>query len=338
MSESSENTSAAPPKDRPFDLVTVGECMVELYGGHALEQEPMLRCTVGGDTLNVAVTAARLGARVGFITRVGRDIFAPLLLGRWRSENVDTSQVQLVPGFNGLYVITLTAHGERFFTYYRAGDAASTLEPADLKPEYISRARIVHTSGITQAISGSSRAAVRYLTALCRQLNVKISYDPNFRPKLWPPAQARAELEALLPHVAIALPSVNSEEALLWGTQDPEVIADKCLAAGCEVVAVKCGPDGCLVAQQGQRFALPAVHRWPVQDTTGAGDAFDGAVLFALSQGANVVEAARLGNLVAAMKCSGRGALGNLPYAADAVDAWNEAYGEPAPTWLRAVL
>jgi len=317
-----------------LDLVTAGECMVELYGEEALAAGPTLQCTVGGDTLNVAAAAARLGARVAFITRVGDDIFRDLLLSKWSAEGVDLSQVRVVPGFNGVYVITVQPDGERSFTYYRAGDAAATMEPADLRPDFLARARLAHASGISQAISASSRAASRYLVELCVDLGVEISFDPNFRPKLWPACQARAELEAILPHVTVALPSINADEALLWGTQDPERIAGRCLEAGCRVVAVKLGAEGCLVADAEERLRLPAVKRWPVRDTTGAGDAFDGALLFGVLRHAPLGDAARLANLVAATKCGGRGALGNLPYAADAARGWREAYGEDPPAWL----
>lgn len=324
----------ATPDEERLDVVTVGECMVELYGEEAVSEEPMLKCTVGGDTLNVATTVARLGGKAGFVTRVGDDIFAPLLLGRWDREGIDLSAVRIVPGFNGLYVITVQPDGERSFTYYRRGDAASTLEPSDIPAEYIARAAIVHTSGITQAISHSARASVRHLVAVSRRLGVKVSFDPNFRPKLWPAAQARLELHAILPGLYAIFPSANEEEAALWGTSRPDLIADTCLQAGCQVVAVKMGADGCYVATPDAAQHIPAVSCYAVRDTTGAGDAFDGAFLFALARQADPTDAARLASLVAAMKCAGRGALGNLPRRGEVQQAWREVYGCAAPTWL----
>ncbi|MCD6351373.1 MAG: sugar kinase [Armatimonadetes bacterium] len=326
---------AESPSAQP-ELLSLGECMVELFGEEAPAYEPALTCTVGGDALNVLVAAARLGARTGFITRVGQDIFAELLLGRWQTEGVDLSCVRVMPGFNGLYVITVEADGERSFTYYRAGDAASTLEPADLDAEYLRGARLVHTSGITQAISASARAAVRYLASLATELGVKLSYDPNFRPKLGPAAEARLELRRLLPHLAVVLPSAGGDEALLWGTADPEAIATQCLEAGCEVVAVKMGAQGCYVQNARESYRLPAVTGWSVVDTTGAGDAFDGAFLLAYLRQAPLGEAAQLANLVAAIKCGGRGALGHLPTAEQVARAWPRAYGEDPPAWLFA--
>ena len=319
---------------QPLDLISIGECMVELYGEQAIEEEPLLRCTVGGDALNVAVAAARIGGRTGFITRVGEDIFAPLLLGRWSAEGVDLSAVKIVAGFNGLYVITVQPDGERSFTYYRRGDAAATLEPADIPADYLARARMVHISGITQAISPSARAAVRRVLELCAALGVPVSYDPNFRPALWTPAEARRELEATLCRVTVALPSASVTDEALWGTMDAEAIARYCLEAGCKVVAVKMGEEGCVVADANVCEHVPAVTGITVRDTTGAGDAFDGAFLLALVRGSDVIEAARLGNLVAAIKCCGRGALGNLPDADMVRRLWREKYDDVPPQWL----
>jgi 2-dehydro-3-deoxygluconokinase len=329
MQANHHSPSSAPTA--PLDLVTLGEGMVELY---AEGSDTRLRATVGGDALNVAVAAARLGARVGFLTRLGDDLFAPLLWERCRAEGLDLSFVRPCPGFTGLYLITLDARGERSFTYYRRGSAASTLEPADLDPAYLRRARFVHSSGITQAISPSARAAVRRLAFAARPWGLRFSYDPNFRPKLWTAAEARVELRTLLPFTFLLLPSAGPEGQALWGSDDPTVIARQALAAGCEIVAVKAGPAGCVVGTSHALTALPAVRHFPVRDTTGAGDAFDAAFLVALARGATPPQAGRFANLVAALKCTGRGALGALPTLPQVAQAWPLAYGEPFPTHL----
>ncbi|MBC7288646.1 MAG: sugar kinase [Armatimonadetes bacterium] len=315
------------------DIVTVGECMVEVY--QAEGSGALLECSVGGDTLNVAVAAARLGATCGFITRVGDDLFGPLLLGRWSAEGIDLSQTRIVPGFNGVYYITLAPGGERSFTYYRRGSAASTLEPSDLDASYIGSATIAHTSGITQAISPSARAAVRHLAEIAKKYGVKFSFDTNFRPKLWTAAEARAELRWLLSYIDILLPSAGEEGEALWGTPDPQRIARLCVDAGVGVVAVKSGQEGCWVGSACVGpIHVPAVTGFRVVDTTGAGDAFDGAFLFALLRGADIYDAARLAVLVGAISCGGRGALGSLPNRATAAAEWIRVYGEPSPGWL----
>ena len=318
--------------EQRLDIISVGECMVEMFGREGLGG--VMECTVGGDTLNVVVAAARLGGRCGFLTRVGDDMFAPLLLGRWAKEGLDLSAVRIVDGFNGVYYITVDEAGERSFTYYRQGSAASTLEPADIDPEYVARAAVVHTSGITQAISPSARAAVRRLIEVSVERGVRVSFDTNFRPKLWTAAEARAELRFVLSHVWVMLPSAGDEAEALWGTRVPEIVAEKAVEGGATVVAVKAGSEGVWVGTREKVVHVPAVEGIEIVDTTGAGDAFDGAFLLALLRGAGPVDAARLGVLVAAMACRRRGALGGLPSKREVAKVWEAVYGDGTPPWL----
>src|SRR4030042_1579220 len=126
------------------DIVSLGECMVERFSEEPIAQARSFHKACGGDTLNTLVAAARLGASTGFVTRVGDDPFGAFLLESWRGEDIDVSHARLVEGFNGLYFISLLPEGEREFTYYRRGSAASTMTPADLDPAHIGGARVLH--------------------------------------------------------------------------------------------------------------------------------------------------------------------------------------------------
>jgi 2-dehydro-3-deoxygluconokinase len=133
--------------------------MVEFWADEPLGSAERLHRAYGGDVLNALVTAARLGSRVGFMTKVGDDPFGPGLLEAWRAEGVDTAHAPLVEGENGVYFISLLADGEREFTYRRTGSAASTLAPDDLGASYLASSRTLLVSGITQAISLGAGAA-----------------------------------------------------------------------------------------------------------------------------------------------------------------------------------
>ena len=296
------------------DIVAIGECMVEFFAEEGLATAPAFIRAFGGDTLNVAAAAARLGSHAGFVTRAADDPFGEYLLQGWRGLGIDVSRVRKVNGFNGIYFISILPGGQREFTYYRKGSAASTLEPADLDLPYLASARVVHASGITQAISASCRAAVREAfcgvkTAGGRAL---VSFDPNLRTQLWPVAEARAGLDAVLPFVDILLPSAPEETEQLVGIADPEAVVRHFWGRGVKTVVVKNGPGGCVVGAEGRIASLPA---YPVNavDTTGTGDAFNGAFLHGVVQGMGPVEAARLGNITAALKARGRGAVRSLP-------------------------
>lgn len=297
-----------------LDLISIGECMVEFFCEGKLANATTFTKAFAGDALNCAVAAARLGSRVGFITKLGNDPFADFLEKSWRRERLDLSQVKRLRGFNGIYFIALDRRGQRQFTYYRRGSAASTLAPRDISGSYLARAQIVFSSGITQAISPSARAAVRRAFQLARRKGVGVAFDPNLRLPLWPSLRAaRLALRQVLPLLNIALPSAPSDTKPLLGIERPETVVEFFWKQGVNIVAVKCGARGVCVGANGEIRWIPARKNVRAVDTTGAGDAFNGAFLDGLARGRNPLEAARLGALVAELKLRGRGAVASLP-------------------------
>ena len=296
------STTAVIPTGGPdtarFDLVGIGECMVEFHSTAPLAEATQFGKGYGGDVLNALVAAARQGCRTAFVTRVGDDPFGAGLLSAWRAEGIDTSCAPLVPGENGVYFISVDAHGERSFTYRRAGSAASGLT-ADVDADFIASSRCLLLSGITQAISPGARAATLAAARIARERGVTVAYDPNYRPRLWSSVDAAREACAeLLPFVDILLPSLPADAAILPG--DAHTLAAH--------VVVKLGEEGCHVWQDGERSAVPAVSA-TVIDTTGAGDCWNGTYLAALLRGEPAVQAAQIANAAAAAKLAHRGAI-----------------------------
>jgi len=306
-----------------LDIVSLGECMVELFSEEPIARAGSFHKAYGGDTLNTLVAAARLGASTGYITRVGDDPFAPFLLESWRAEGVDVSHARTVEGFNGLYLISLLSGGEREFTYYRSGSAASTMTPADLDPAYIGGARVLHVSGISQAMSPSCRETVLAAVRLARERGVLVSYDPNLRRKLWPSlAEARAAMQEVLPFADIVLPSAPEEMADLLEVRTPEQGMERLWTTGVATVAVKLGDKGCLLGHDGRLVAVPPFVPEAIVDATGAGDAFDGAFLHGLMSGLSTEGAARLAVVCAALSLRKRGAIGGLAHREEAYAVW----------------
>ena len=303
------------------DIIALGEW---LFSEEPIARAGSFQKAYGGDTLNTLVAAARLGASTGYITHVGDDPFAPFLLESWRAEGIDTSHARRVEGFNGLYFISLLAGGEREFTYYRRGSAASTMTPTDLDPVYIGGARVLHASGISQAISPSCRDTVLAAARLAREQGVLVSYDPNLRRKLWPSlGEARAAALEVLPFADVVLPSAPEEMTDLLEVSSAEEGVERLWAAGVGMVAVKLGEKGCLLGYDGRLIAIPPFVPEAVVDATGAGDAFDGAFLHGLVSGLSPEEAARLAVVCAGLSLRSRGAIGGLPYHEEAYAAWH---------------
>jgi 2-dehydro-3-deoxygluconokinase len=305
------------------DIISLGESMVELFSEEPIARAGSFRKAVGGDTLNTLVAAARLGASTGFVTRVGDDPFAPYLLESWHAEGIDVSHARLVEGFNAVYFISLLPGGEREFTYYRSGSAASTMTPTDIDPAYIGGARVLHVSGISQGISLSCRETVLAAVRLARERGVLVSYDPNLRRKLWPSVDdARAAMQEVLTFADIVLPSAPEEMTDLLDVRSVEEGIERLWQAGVGTVAVKLGGEGCLLGCDGCLVAIPPFVPEAVVDTTGAGDAFDGAFLHGVVSGLSPEEAARLAVVCAGLSLRSRGAIGGLPYREEAYAAW----------------
>ena len=299
--------------DRTWDVISVGEPMVEF--SEIPGEAPRFLQGFGGDTMNAVIAAARQGARAAYITRLGDDEFGRLLRDLWVRENVDASGVATdADAPTALYFIT-HGPGGHVFSYRRAGSAASGLSPANLPVDLIRRARFLHTSGISQAISASACDAVLTAIDAARSHDVRVVYDSNYRPRLWPLARARALIGATAGLADYFLPSLEDARALS-GLESPDAILDWALALGARNVVLKMGPDG-VVATDGstrRRVAAPAID---CVDATGAGDCFAGAFIARLSAGDGFWDAIAWANVAAALTCTGYGAVQPIPREAD---------------------
>src|SRR6185437_16408053 len=110
------------------------------------------------------------------------------------------------------------------FSYMRAGAAASRISPTDRPVDRIRETRILHISGISQAISSSAADAVFAAIDTARDAKRLVSYDPNLRLKLWPLRRARAIIHEAMRACDIARPGLDDAEALT-GLRDPDAIA-----------------------------------------------------------------------------------------------------------------
>lgn len=292
-----------------FDLLCFGEAMMELTRMESGD----FRAGYGGDTSNCAIAAARQGARAAYLTAVGDDAFGRDLLDLWRREGVATDFVRTDTGApTGLYIITPSPAG-RDFAYYRAGSAASRYATADLPLEVLGRTRIVQLSGISQAIGEGPCGAGDALIDAARAAGCEVAYDTNLRLKLWDLDRARDVMHAALSRCTIALPSID-DSRILTGLEDAHAIVDAYLAMGPQIVALKMGEEGALIATPEERVHVPPHPVAPV-DATGAGDTFDGAFLARLAAGDDPVTAGRYAAVAAALTTTGYGAVTPIPTA-----------------------
>lgn len=306
--------------DQRLDIVTLGEPLMEFTAEEPgdLDGVQSFRRGFGGDASNLAVATARLGGSSGLISRVGDDFFGRAFLHLWRMEGVDTSNVAVEEkGFTGVYFVCRDDGGEREFVYYRRESAASRLEPEEVDPSYLARADVIHVSGIGQAISDSSRAAVDRAITVAEETGALISYDANIRPNLRPLADQRVVFEETVRRVDLLFAS-DQDLTFLYPDRSPEVVAGDLAGLGPRLVVLALGAAGCAVfSASGPECRIRTL---PVRsvDTTGAGDAFVGAFLLDFKRGRTLEGTARFATVVGALTTTGLGAVAPIPRRAEA--------------------
>ena len=290
------------------EIVAIGEPLFEL---NQPQGEAVFRPGFGGDTSNCAVAAARQGASVAYVSVVGADQFGDEFLRLWAAEGIDTSAVKRSEiAHTGLYFVTHGPTGH-VFSYMRAGSAASRLTADDMPRDMIQRARIVHASGISQAISSSAVDAVFAAMRLAKEAGVLVSYDTNLRLRLWPLDRARAVIHAGAGMADILLPGFDDATALT-GLSDVDAIVDHYLKLGPKIVALTLGERGAVVATADRRERYKAISVKTL-DATGAGDMFDGAFLAEYLRTGDPFAAGRYANVAAALSTRDYGAVSPMP-------------------------
>jgi 2-dehydro-3-deoxygluconokinase len=298
---------------RAFDVLGLGEALIEF--NQRDPAQPLYHRGFGGDTSNCAIAAARQGARCAYITQVGDDSFGAELLALWEREKVDTRAVRTVAGApTGLYFVSHGPRGHEF-TYRRHDSAATRMTRESLPRELLADAAWLHVSGISLAIGESARGAVFEAISVARAAGTRVSFDLNYRPRLWSKELALETTLRVLRECDLFFPSVDEVE-LLTGIGDPGEVIRWAHTHGARAVALKLGARGSIVSAGGAVHEVAPLRVDPV-DATGAGDCFAGTTLARLCRGDDLATAARWGNVAAALSTRSFGAIDGLPSEAD---------------------
>ncbi|MBU9464210.1 sugar kinase [Burkholderia multivorans] len=289
-----------------LDIVTYGEAMamfVAAQPGHLAHAAQFTKRIAGAD-LNVAIGLARLGFRVGWMSRVGNDSFGRYVLDTLAREGIDASCVTVDTRYpTGFQLKSRNDDGsDPTVEYFRKGSAASHLSCDDYVADYVLGARHLHLTGVAPAISASSCELAFHLAREMRAAGKSISFDPNLRPTLWPSAEAMATtLNALAALADWVLPGL-AEGRQLTGRDTPADIARFYLDQGARGVVIKLGPQGAYYrTADGDEGTVAGERVDNVVDTVGAGDGFAVGVVSALLERKPVAQAVARGNLIGAL-------------------------------------
>jgi fructokinase len=264
----------------------IGEALIDMIctdkGKPLAEGENFLK-KPGGAPTNVAAAIAALGGKVDLAAKVGADPFGQQLINVMQSFGVNTNYlVQDAANFTTMAFVSLLQNGERDFVFSRGADGQ--LSSADLQNFNITNYSIAHFGSATCFLPGPLQHLYKEVLQQALNNNVFVSFDPNYRHLLFP-----NNTESFIQQAWYFLERANffklsDEEAILL-TQAPtlpqaiEVLQQKTQA----IFAITIGADGTLLRHGNQVIQVPSISITPV-DTTGAGDAFVGAVLYQLAQ------------------------------------------------------
>lgn len=268
---------------RRFDFVSLGESMLRLSvpTGRRLDDTRSLDMEIAGAESNVSVALARFGWRSGWVSRMPDHALSQAILRALRADGVDVSAVKYVSDERlGTYFIEFaTPPRATQVIYDRADSAASHMTSADIDWDYLLDTRVLHLTGITAALSENCYALLVEAIRRAHAAGVMVSFDVNYRAKLWTAATAGEKLRPLIAEADLLL-CKGADATALFGCQgEPRQLMTE-LKALTQAPAVFCtfGEQGAALLSGTEFVAQPAL---PVQivDRIGSGDAFAAGVL-----------------------------------------------------------
>jgi 2-dehydro-3-deoxygluconokinase len=277
------------PLPAASEVVTIGETMALMKADTPgpLAFTESLRLGIGGAESNVAIALRRLGTSVTWVGRTGADSLGDLVLRELRAEGLDVECVRDDQAPTGLMIKERRTAQSAKVWYYRSGSAGSKLVPEDVPAAKIARARLLHLTGITPALSHTAARATQHAIDCARQAGILVSFDLNYRSALWSRNDAADAFGKLIGQADIVFAGDDEAAIVVGPAGEPLELARRICALGPSQAIIKLGAQGCAALVDGEPYRQAAV---PVQavDTVGAGDAFVAGYLAELLHGEDV--------------------------------------------------
>ncbi len=280
-----------------YDIAAVGECLIDFVSikNQTLKYEGF----AGGAPANVLAQAAKLGLKTIFIGKAGDDAFGGFLKSTLAEYKIDTSCFLLSRHYpTTLAFISLNNIGERSFSFYRKNSADINLTEKDIDFDVIKSSKILHFGSVSLT-DEPSRSATLSAVRFAKQNGLLISYDPNLRKMLWEDLSLAKEMMLTGMEYADIVKISDEELLFLSGQKDIEqAMEELCMKYEFKLLAVTMGAAGCRCRAGDIKLDVPAYQVESI-DTTGAGDAFMGALLYRIiSEGISFGSADELLNLL----------------------------------------
>lgn len=298
-------------------VVTLGEAMLRLSPPdfHRLEQTTSFDVKVGGGELNVAVGVARLGLDSAWVSKLPENPLGKMVRNKAREQGVDTSNiVWSKSGRVGIYFLEFGASPRASSVVYdRSGSAVSTLAPGEVDwKSAFKGCKLFHVSGITPALSKSCAEATLEALKAAKDAGAKVSFDVNYRKKLWTPEEANACLVPMMEYVDILI-TTEEDTGIVFGIREDsykQVAVKMEERFGFEVVAITLREDLSVLknnwstfAYAGKQFLESKKYSCELIDRVGGGDSFTAGFIYGYLTG-DVQKGVDYGTAFSALKHS----------------------------------
>lgn len=265
-----------------FDVVAMGELLIDFTpSGYAATGNMLYEKNPGGAPANVLAAVSKLGRTSAFLGMVGNDQHGIFLKNILEENKIDTTGLKFSQEFNTtLAFVHLDKSGDRTFSFYRNPGADMMYSKNDIDYDVVKNGKVFHFGSISmtdEPVRSATIKAVEY----ARKQGCLISYDPNLRPPLW------KNLKEARENILIGLKYADilklSEEELEFITDNGNLVSatSDLYSMGISAILVTLGAKGCFYRYKGGSGRLDT-YDTKVVDTTGAGDAFLGGILYKL--------------------------------------------------------
>lgn len=302
-------------------IFCIGELLIDMVcvDNKGLKYGEKFEKKAGGAPANVAAGISKLDGNAYFLGQVGNDFFGKYLIELLKDLKINT-EMAVEKGSTTIALVGIDENGERNFDFLRGSDGAYSFENIDLSK--ISNSDIIHFGSATGFLEGELKNTYFKLLDYAKANKIYVSFDPNYRDALITSDKLEEFIKDCIKFLKESDFAKLSDEELILITKEEDLTAgvNKLHDLGVKVVTVTLGSEGTYLSVNGQREIIPSIKIKQV-DSTGAGDAFVGAVLKQIAEiedKRNIsFEAWRkiisFANKVGAVTCTNYGAIDSMP-------------------------
>ena len=293
-------------------VVSMGECLIDFIPSSETEY----KANPGGAPANVCACVSKLGGEGYYLGRVSTDSFGGFLMDEMEKSGIRLDYVTRDDIHKTTLAFVTLKNGERSFSFYRDDTADLNFDAQDVNSNMFSKGDILHFCSLGLASSTSRKAHAKAIM-LAEKNGGIVSFDVNMRETLWP--SRKEMLDAIVGFMPYADIIKMSQEELAILSPEEDIKRIFAIADKASLMFITKGEEGSTVYSRDLNNYSVVAHKCDVVDTTGAGDAYIGAILYKLSKGEaelsveNMKDAMQFASVVSSLVCSSKGALASMP-------------------------